>query len=252
MYHVKNQENITHVGYKVISEKEKTQWVSHQFDSVAQKYDLMNTLLSFGIHYLWKKKAIKMLDIEPGFKILDLCGGTGDLAVSAAKIAGKAGHVVLCDINREMINAGRSRGTCAKYRKLVNYVQADAELMSFYDNYFDAAIVGFGIRNLTNMEKGFKEMYRVLKPGGKMVCLEFSRPSMPFFRRIYDLYSFYIIPLLGEMLTGSRQAYTYLPESIRIFPFPDELKRKLEYIGFNNVTWQALTNGVAVIHKGVK
>jgi len=252
MHDIKKQDNTTHIGYKKISQRKKAQWVRHQFDSVAQKYDLMNTLLSFGIHYLWKKKAIKMLDLEPGFKILDLCGGTGDLAVSAAKIAGKTGQVVLCDINREMMNAGRNSKGNAKYRQRINYVQADAEQMCFPDNYFDAAVVGFGIRNLTDMEAGFKEMYRVLKPGGTMVCLEFSRPVVPFFRRIYDLYSFHIMPWLGEMFTGSREAYTYLPESIRLFPLPDELKRKLEHIGFIDVRWQALTNGVAVIHRGIK
>lgn len=247
-----NRENTTHIGYKIISENKKSQWVRHQFDSVAQKYDLMNTLLSGGIHYLWKRKTIKLLGLEPGFKVLDLCGGTGDLAVSSVKIAGKSGHVVLCDINREMINAGRSKSANARYRKQIDYVQADAEQMGFDDNYFDAAVVGFGIRNLTNMKAGFEEMYRVLKPGGKMVCLEFSRPKNPFFCKIYDLYSFHVMPLLGEILTGSREAYTYLPESIRLFPLPDKLKTILEKIGFKDVKWQTLTNGIAVIHAGVK
>lgn len=194
MHHINNQDNTARIGYKIIAQEKKAQWVSRQFDSVAKKYDLMNTLLSFGIHYLWKKKAIKMSGLEPGFKVLDLCGGTGDLAVSAAKIAGRSGQVVLCDINREMMNAGRMKKSSILYRKQINYVQADAENICFCDNYFDAVIIGFGIRNLTNMEAGFKEIYRVLKPGGKMVCLEFSRPAAPFFKKFMIFIPFILCP----------------------------------------------------------
>ncbi|GBC59797.1 bifunctional demethylmenaquinone methyltransfera se/2-methoxy-6-polyprenyl-1,4-benzoquinol methylase [Desulfonema ishimotonii] len=246
------EKDITQIGFKTIARTEKTRWVRHQFDAVAKRYDLMNTLLSFGIHHLWKRTAIKMLSLKPGHGVLDLCGGTGDLAVAAGKITGPTGRVVLYDINREMMSAGKSKPAHAGLRRRIAYVEGDAEQMALPDNAFDAAIVGFGIRNLTDMEKGFREMYRVLKPGGTMVCLEFSRPTIPLFRWCYDMYSFHIMPCLGQLLTGSREAYTYLPESIRLFPLPDKLKAKLEEIGFHNVTFRKLTNGVAVIHRGVK
>jgi demethylmenaquinone methyltransferase/2-methoxy-6-polyprenyl-1,4-benzoquinol methylase len=151
-----------------------------------------------------------------------------------------------------MIQRGRSKGSASSLRRAIDYVLGDAERMAFADTSFDAAMVGFGIRNLTHMERGFEEMYRVLKPGGKMMCLEFSRPTAPFFRWLYDVYSFTAMPLLGQILTGSRQAYTYLPESIRMFPGPDRLTEILEGVGFVDVVQRKLTNGIAMIHLGVK
>ena len=247
-----DSEPITHIGFQTIAQSRKVRWVRHQFDQVAKRYDLMNTLLSFGIHHLWKRRAIRMLDLKSGEKVLDVCGGTGDLAVSASKCTGPAGRVVLYDINRQMMDAGRFSPFGREFRKKIIYIQGDAEQMSFPDRFFDAAIVGFGIRNLTHMEKGFAEMHRVLRPGGRMVCLEFSRPVLPLFREVYDLYSFRIMPCLGRLLTGSAQAYTYLPESIRLFPSPDSLKSLLEQIGFFHVEYLRLTGGVAVIHRGIR
>jgi demethylmenaquinone methyltransferase/2-methoxy-6-polyprenyl-1,4-benzoquinol methylase len=245
-------EKLTHFGYQVIPEKEKEKKVLRHFNSVARRYDFMNTLLSFGIHYIWKRVAINCMCLKPGDRILDVCGGTGDLSIMATRKVGINGQVILYDINRAMIQVGRAKATNANARKRIVHVQGDAERIAFSDHRFDAAMVGFGIRNVTHMQKGFEEMYRILKPGGTLMCLEFSKPTAPLFRWLYDIYSFHIMPFLGEILAGSRQAYTHLPESIRMFPLPDELNAILEKIGFCQVTHHPLTNGIAVIHLGKK
>ena len=239
-------------GYERISTAAKTDRVIQHFNSVARHYDFMNTLLSFGIHYAWKRTAVRMLKLVPGDQILDVCGGTGDLAILAAKAAGPAGRVVIYDINRAMIQAGMHKVTGTDIEDRLGYIQGNAECISFPDRHFDSAMVGFGIRNVTRMKKGFEEMYRVLKPGGKLMCLEFSKPTWPVFRWLYDFYSFYIMPFLGQMIAGNRKAYTHLPESIRMFPLPDELAEILKKIGFSEVTYRSLTNGIAVIHLAVK
>lgn len=240
------------IGYDTIEKERKAGWVSRQFDAVAGRYDLMNTLLSAGIHYLWKRTAMDMLRPGPGEAVLDLCGGTGDLAVAAVRRVGPAGRVVLCDINHRMMAAGRATSVWARWRRRIRYVQGNAERLPFPDASFDGAIVGFGIRNLTDMPAGLSEMYRVLRPGGRLVCLEFSHPAWPWFRRLYDAYSFHVMPRLGALITGSRRAYTYLPESIRVFPDPPELARLFRVAGFRDVTYRRLTNGIAAIHRGRK
>jgi demethylmenaquinone methyltransferase / 2-methoxy-6-polyprenyl-1,4-benzoquinol methylase len=239
-------------GYERIPTADKTDRVIQHFNSVARHYDFMNTLLSFGIHYAWKRTAARMLKLSSGDRVLDVCGGTGDLAILAARKVGPAGRVVIYDINRAMIQAGLHKVANTEIETRMQYVQGNAECISFPDAHFEAAMVGFGIRNVTRMNKGFEEMYRVLKPGGKMICLEFSRPTWPVFRWLYDFYSFYIMPSLGELIAGSRKAYTHLPESIRMFPLPDELSELLENIGFSQVSYRRLTNGIAVIHLAVK
>jgi demethylmenaquinone methyltransferase/2-methoxy-6-polyprenyl-1,4-benzoquinol methylase len=239
-------------GYQKVPAREKGNLVQRHFDSIAKKYDFMNTLLSFGLHYLWKRTAVKMMNLTPGKQVIDVCGGTADLAIHAARYVGPEGRVVVYDFNRAMMEAGKAKVHSALLDARIKYIQGDAEQISFPDGQFDAAMVGFGIRNLTHMEKGFAEMYRVLKPGGTLMCLEFSRPVNTVFRLLYDLYSFYIMPIIGQILTGSRTAYTYLPESIRLFPMPDELAAILRSIGFSTVTWRRLTNGIAVVHVGVK
>ncbi len=238
--------------YKSVPEKEKAKKVLSYFNSVADRYDFMNTLLSFGIHHLWKQTAVETMALKPGNKVIDVCGGTGDLAVLAARATGPAGRVVVYDNNQAMISAGRNKARVASFGDRITFILGDAECISFQDNTFDAAMVGFGIRNVIHMEKGFAEMQRVLKPGGKFMCLEFSKPTAPVFRRLYDLYSFYLIPFLGELITGSRSAYMHLPESIRAFPLPDKLSINLENIGFSQVAYRRLTNGIAVIHTGIK
>lgn len=235
-------------GYQRIPRDEKADRVLRHFDAVAEKYDLMNSLLSLGIHHIWKRKAIKLLALHPGDRVLDVCGGTGDLSILSARAVGPTGRILLYDFNVKMMAAGKTKALSIGNAGPISYIQGDAERMSFSDHSFDAAMVGFGIRNLTHMAMGFKEMYRVLKPGGKMLCLEFSKPTFAPFRWLYDLYSFYIMPCLGEIIVGNRQAYLHLPESIRTFPLPDALKDLLEKIGFTDVSCQKLTNGIAVIH----
>ena len=247
-----NDAKPTYFGYERVARNQKTDRVIQHFNSVARHYDFMNSLLSFGIHHLWKRMAVKMMGLAPGDRIVDVCGGTADLAILAARDIGPAGKVLVYDINRAMIQAGLHKVAHKDIAPRIGYVQGNAETISFPDQRFDAAMVGFGIRNVTNMQKGFEEMYRVLKPGGKMMCLEFSRPTFAPFRWLYDIYSFYIMPFLGELIAGSRQAYTHLPESIRMFPLPDELSDLLTKIGFSRVSYRSLTNGIAVIHLAIK
>jgi demethylmenaquinone methyltransferase/2-methoxy-6-polyprenyl-1,4-benzoquinol methylase len=235
-------------GYQQVSANEKPELVLRHFNSVANKYDLMNTILSLGIHYLWKRTAVKMMGLKAGDWVIDVCGGTGDLAYLAARAVGPTGRVILYDINWAMIEAGRKKPIFAPFGDRIQYIQGDAESISCPDESFEAAMVGFGIRNLTYMDKGLQEMYRVLKPGGKMMCLEFSKPTAPWFRWLYDFYSFHIMPCVGEIVAGRRQAYTHLPESIRTFASSDALISAVEKAGFSHVSRHKLTNGIAVVH----
>ncbi|MBI5551235.1 MAG: bifunctional demethylmenaquinone methyltransferase/2-methoxy-6-polyprenyl-1,4-benzoquinol methylase UbiE [Desulfobacterales bacterium] len=239
-------------GLRTFQENEKVQAVMRHFNRVAPKYDFMNSLLSLGIQHVWKRAAIRMLGLQPGAKVLDVCGGTGDLAILAAQRTGPAGRVVIYDINWAMIAAGRPKIDPFPDLAHIAYVQGDAEQISFPDHSFDAAMVGFGIRNLTHLQRGFAEMHRVLKPGGRLLCLEFSRPAHAWFRTLYDFYSFNIMPFLGQLLAGSAESYACLPETIRMFPLPDELATMLAQIGFRDVTYRAFTDGIAVAHVGVK
>lgn len=245
-------EKTTHFGFLTIPEREKEEWVRRHFDSIAFKYDYMNTLLSLGVHYQWKRIAVRMMGLRPGQRVIDVCGGTGDLSRLAAERVAPSGSVVLYDINWQMMAAGRPKTAATPDGPLVSYVQGDAETIGFPDETFDAAMVGFGIRNLTHFENGFREMYRVLKKGGVFMCLEFSQPVTPWFRALYDFYSFYLMPYIGKALANCGPAYCYLPESIRLFPGADELKAILERIGFCRVTYRRLTDGIAVVHLGKK
>lgn len=244
--------DLVYFGYQKVLREDKVHRTRLHFESIARRYDFMNTLLSFGIHYLWKRSAIRMMRLKDGDRVLDVCGGTGDLSILAVRAVGSTGKVVLADINAAMIQAGKNKKAHASLRKQIRFVHANAEALSFPDGVFDAAMVGFGIRNVSCMEKGFEEMHRVLKPGGKLMCLEFSKPTAPFFCRLYDFYSFVVMPFLGGLLAGSRRAYTHLPESIRTFSTPDQLAAMLQQIGFRRVSYRRLTNGIAVVHTGEK
>jgi demethylmenaquinone methyltransferase/2-methoxy-6-polyprenyl-1,4-benzoquinol methylase len=244
--------SVAYFGFRRVREQEKAQFVSRHFHFVARRYDFMNTLLSFGIHYLWKRVAVGMMGLKEGELVLDVCGGTGDLSFMAGRVVGAGGRVFLYDMNRSMMEMARCKLKRRQGQPDITCILGDAEEICFADGAFDAAMVGFGIRNLTHMERGFAEMYRILKPNGKLMCLEFSEPTAPLFRWLYDLYSFHVMPLLGEIIAGSREAYTYLPESIRLFPLPDDLSAILEKIGFRQLRYKRLTNGIAVVHVGVK
>jgi demethylmenaquinone methyltransferase/2-methoxy-6-polyprenyl-1,4-benzoquinol methylase len=241
-----------HFGYQRVTPAEKGRLVHQHFDTVARKYDLMNTLLSFGLHHVWKQIAVRMLALRPGDRVLDLCGGTADLALLAARAVAPRGRVIVYDINWAMMMAGRPKVAASPLASRLGYIQGDAERLSCPDLSFDAAMVGFGIRNLTHPRTGFREMFRVLKPGGKMMCLEFSAPQTAWFRWLYDFYSFHVMPLMGRLMVGSWQAYTYLPESIRMFSQPEELTAVLKAIGFTRVSYRRLTNGIATVYLGVK
>ena len=242
----------TRYGLDEVAESDKYKLVVSHFTHVAPKYDFMNTLLSFGLHYPWKRAAVRMLKLNPGDTILDICGGTGDLAEMARPYVGKSGEVVLLDMNWAMMAAGRQKRIRKNMKDRIGYIQGDAEWLPFADSSVDAIIVGFGVRNLTHLKQGFREMHRILKKGGRMVCLEFSRPDNPLFRFFYDFYSFNIMPLLGRLFTGSAKAYSYLPETIRMFPLADELAKILEDIGFSDVSYKKMTGGIAVAHFGKK
>jgi demethylmenaquinone methyltransferase/2-methoxy-6-polyprenyl-1,4-benzoquinol methylase len=230
----------------------KARLVQQHFSAIAARYDLANDILSFGLQRRWKRVALRMLALKPGDVVLDVCGGTADLALLAVRPAGPSGRAIVYDFNREMLAIGRGKVREAGLSHRIAWIQGDAEKISLKSETVDAVIVGFGIRNLTHLEKGFQEMHRVLKPGGRMVCLEFSRPPARWFSCLYDLYSFAIIPLVGRVLAGSWEAYTYLTGSIRAFPSPSALSEILEEIGFTQVTCRPLTQGIAVIHRGVK
>jgi demethylmenaquinone methyltransferase / 2-methoxy-6-polyprenyl-1,4-benzoquinol methylase len=239
-------------GLRTFAESEKYKAVMRHFNRVAPKYDFMNSLLSLGIQHVWKRAAIRLLDLRSGHRVLDVCGGTGDLAILAARRTGPRGQVVIYDINRAMLEAGRPKIDPYAELNHIAYVQGDAEYITFPDDTFDAAMVGFGIRNVTHLKRGFGEMHRVLKPGGRFLCLEFSRPVNSLFRGLYDFYSFNIMPLLGGLLAGSAQSYACLPETIRMFPLPDELCAMLTSMGFERVHYRSMTNGIAVAHVGIK
>src|SRR5579872_2297924 len=242
----------THFGFTHIPVQEKAQRVQEVFHTVASKYDLMNDLMSFGLHRLWKRFTIAESGVRPGQIILDIAGGTGDLTREFSKLTGKSGFVVLADINEKMLQHGRERLVDQGIVGNVGYVQADAEVLPFPDNYFDCITIAFGLRNVTDKMQALHSMYRVLKPGGKLLILEFSKPVLPLLNSLYDMYSFKVIPKLGEWITHSSVSYQYLVESIRMHPDQETLKNMLIECEFEDVVFHNLTGGIVALHKGFK
>ena len=241
----------THFGFQKVPVEEKAQRVRSVFDSVATDYDLMNDVMSLGIHRLWKRLAIGMANIRPGQQVLDLAGGTGDLVLMIAPRVGPQGRVVLSDINNAMIRTGRARLLDRGIAGNVEYVQADAERLPFPDNSFDCITMAFGLRNVTHKQAALDAMYRVLKPGGRLLILEFSRP-VALLTPAYDFYSFSILPRLGQLIARDAASYRYLAESIRMHPDQKTLVGMLESAGFEGCDFHNLTGGIVAIHRGYK
>ncbi|MBI3231149.1 MAG: bifunctional demethylmenaquinone methyltransferase/2-methoxy-6-polyprenyl-1,4-benzoquinol methylase UbiE [Burkholderiales bacterium] len=239
----------THFGFKTVAEDEKVHKVAEVFHSVASKYDVMNDLMSAGLHRAWKAFTIAKAGIRPGFKVLDIAAGTGDLTKAFAKQAGPQGEVWLTDINESMLKVGRDRMLNAGL--LTPTALCDAENLPFPDNYFDRVSVAFGLRNMTHKDKALAQMQRVLKPGGKLLVLEFSKVATPL-QKPYDLYSFSVLPWLGQKIAGDADSYRYLAESIRMHPDQESLKQMMQDAGFDRVEYFNLTAGVAALHTGVK
>jgi len=239
----------THFGFQNVDEREKAKRVRGVFDSVAPKYDLMNDLMSLGLHRAWKAYTVLVADLRPGQRVLDIAGGTGDLAQAFAKKVGGEGMVVHTDINAAMLRVGRDRLLDAGL--VLPTVVCDAEKLPFETESFDRVSVGFGLRNMTHKDKALAEMHRVLKPGGKLLVLEFSKVARPL-EKAYDWYSFNILPRIGRLVAGDEASYRYLAESIRMHPGQDELKAMMKKTGFGHVDYHNLTAGVAALHVAIK
>ncbi|MDO3720977.1 bifunctional demethylmenaquinone methyltransferase/2-methoxy-6-polyprenyl-1,4-benzoquinol methylase UbiE [Marinobacter sp. chi1] len=244
--------DLTHFGYSNVPKNQKAGRVAEVFHSVAGKYDLMNDLMSMGIHRLWKRFTIELSGVRPGHQVLDIAGGTGDLTMKFSDLVGSTGKVVLADINASMLQVGRSRLTDRGYAGNIEYVQADAEHLPFPDNTFNAVSIAFGLRNVTDKDQALRDMARVLKPGGKLMILEFSKPSNPLLSKVYDAYSFNALPLMGQMIAGDSESYKYLAESIRMHPDQDTLKGMMETAGLVNCKYYNMTGGIVALHVGIK
>lgn len=239
-------------GYTNIPIEEKTEKVAEVFHSVAPKYDLMNDLMSFGIHRLWKRIAVHFSSVRSGDQVLDLAGGTGDMTKHFSKLVGPSGSVTLADINGSMLRAGRARLLNEGYLDNLQFVEANAECLPFPDNTFNCVCIAFGLRNVTHKDQALHSMYRVLKPGGQLIILEFSQPTFPGLKPIYDKYSFSILPWLGKKFAGDSDSYQYLAESIRRHPDQATLKQMMIDANFINCDYHNLTGGIVAIHKGTK
>ncbi len=239
----------THFGYRTVDEAEKAKHVRGVFDSVAPKYDLMNDLMSMGLHRAWKAFTVLVANLQEGDQVLDIAGGTGDLALAFSKKVGKSGRVVHTDINEAMLRTGRDRLLDAGV--VLPTLVCDAEKLPFADNHFDLVSVAFGLRNMTHKNLALTEMNRVLKPGGKLLVLEFSKVAPPL-EKAYDWYSFNILPKLGKLVAGDDASYRYLAESIRMHPGQQALKELMKTCGFGHVDYHNLTGGLVALHVGIK
>jgi demethylmenaquinone methyltransferase/2-methoxy-6-polyprenyl-1,4-benzoquinol methylase len=246
------KDKTTDFGFQKVPWGEKQKRVGAVFDSVAGRYDLMNDLMSFGIHRLWKKFAIELAAVRTGERVLDLAGGTGDLSTAMAARVGAKGQVICSDINFSMLGVGRQRLTDRGVAGNVAYVQANAEALPFADNRLDCITIGFGLRNVTDKQAALGSMYRVLRPGGRLLILEFSKPQLPGLSKLYDEYSFRFLPLMGRLVAQDSDSYRYLAESIRMHPDQETLKRMMEQAGYARCQFYNLTGGIVAVHRGYK
>lgn len=242
----------THFGFEEVAWQDKARRVRGVFDSVAPKYDLMNDLMSGGLHRIWKSFALSQTYLRPGQKALDVAGGTGDLTRGMASQVGEQGLVVLSDINGSMLSHGRDRLIDAGVVQGVDYVQANAECLPFADSTFDCVTIGFGLRNVTDKDAALRSMYRVLKPGGQLLILEFSHPTAPGLKPLYDTYSFKVLPILGRLVANDEGSYRYLAESIRKHPDQETLLAMLKSAGFDQCRYHNLSGGIVALHRGYK
>ncbi len=242
----------THFGYQDVDKAAKAGMVGQVFDSVASRYDVMNDLMSFGVHRVWKRFTLDQSGVRPGQAVLDLAGGTGDLAAKFSKRVGKDGLVVLADINASMLFTGRDKLLDNGVIGNVDYTQANAEELPFADDSFDCITIAFGLRNVTDKDKALRSMNRVLKPGGRLLVLEFSKPVLPLLSKAYDAYSFTALPMMGKLVANDADSYRYLAESIRMHPDQSTLKQMMEDAGFAKANYHNLTGGIVALHKGYK
>jgi demethylmenaquinone methyltransferase/2-methoxy-6-polyprenyl-1,4-benzoquinol methylase len=247
-----DKQSTTHFGFKEIPTHKKVEAVAQVFHSVAAKYDIMNDLMSGGVHRLWKRHTISQSGVRAGNKVLDIAGGTGDLTMQFSRIVGSTGEVVLADINDSMLKVGRNKLENRGIVGNVKYVQANAEALPFPDNTFDCITIAFGLRNVTDKSAALASMYRVLKPGGRLLVLEFSKPESELLSQVYDQYSFRLLPFMGKMIANDAESYRYLAESIRMHPDQETLKGMMEEVGFERTSYQNLTGGIVALHKGYK
>ncbi|RMG35541.1 MAG: bifunctional demethylmenaquinone methyltransferase/2-methoxy-6-polyprenyl-1,4-benzoquinol methylase UbiE [Gammaproteobacteria bacterium] len=247
-----SEQEQTHFGFKKVPKTEKASLVRGVFDSVADKYDLMNDLMSFGVHRLWKRFAIELAGVRPGQTVLDLASGTGDLADRFAGLVGPRGLVVMSDINANMLQRGRDRMLDHGHVGNMAFVQINAEQLPIKENSVDLVSIAFGLRNVTDKDAALREMYRVLRPGGRALVLEFSKPLNRPLEKLYDLYSFGVLPRMGELVANDAESYRYLAESIRMHPDQETLKGMMETAGFERCDVHNLTGGIVAVHRGFR
>ena len=242
----------THFGYRTVETEEKQHLVGAVFDSVAQKYDVMNDLMSFGVHRLWKPYTINQSGVRHGQRVLDLAGGTGDLAAKMSERVGADGSVILADINESMLAVGRDRMIDQGRVENIRYALANAEALPFADGSFDCITIAFGLRNVTDKQAALNSMFATLKPGGRALVLEFSKPVLPLLSKAYDAYSFTALPVMGRLVAGDAESYRYLAESIRQHPDQETLMGMMQTAGFERCDYHNLTGGIVALHKGFK
>ena len=242
----------THFGYQEVQQDAKAGLVAQVFHSVADRYDLMNDLMSAGVHRVWKRFTIEVSAVRPGHRVLDIAGGTGDLTARFSELVGDEGEVVLADINESMLRVGRDKLIDTGHHGNIEYVQANAESLPFPDDHFDVVSIAFGLRNVTDKDRALQSMLRVLKPGGRLLVLEFSKPGNELLSRAYDTYSFKVLPALGKLVAGDSDSYQYLAESIRMHPDQETLLEMLENAGFVSCEYFNMTGGIVALHRGVK